>query len=102
MQFFHSNFILSGFQEKLLSKGKENHRFFGLKNKLKKKKQKTMKTLVDKRKEKLTSVLFLGNQRGVQCKLECTVRLDCGFVLGCQYESLFREEKKCMLLAFLF
>ena len=37
--------------------------------------------------------LFLGNQRGVQCKLKCTVRLDCGFVLGCQYESLFREEK---------
>lgn len=40
MQFFHSNFILSGFQEKLLSKGKENHRFFGLKYKLKKKKTK--------------------------------------------------------------
>ena len=26
MQFFHSNFILPGFQEKLLFKGKENHR----------------------------------------------------------------------------
>lgn len=95
MQFFHSNFILPGFQEKLLFKGKENHRVFWSKIH---KKNKTMKTLIDKRKEKLTSVTYL---RGVQCKLKCTVRLDCGFVLGCQYESLFRK-KKCMSLAYLF
>lgn len=37
MQFFHSNFILSGFQEKLLFKGKENHRFFWSKIQKKKK-----------------------------------------------------------------